>query len=87
VENAHIISTKAGLGAETAYLASSKLGVLLVKSGSLDKNKFKTLDAKAYAALLKTRQAIKLGDTVAFAAAESNVFSAASEITSLAPKE
>lgn len=55
VQSANTVATKSVIAANDLYRSASKAGEDLVKLGLLDKAKFQTADAKAYAVLIDVR--------------------------------
>jgi hypothetical protein len=74
------LDEKAGITAETTYVAVSKMGVALVTFGALDKARFKALDADAYGALLAVRAAYQAGNATDYARAISRLNAAVGQI-------
>lgn len=57
-----VADEQAAIGAEASYLAASMFGTMLVQSGSLDKARFKAIDAHAFRALQLVRAAYTAGN-------------------------
>lgn len=81
---ATLADEKAKNGAELAYQTATKLGRLLAQNNIIDKEKFKSLDNRAYSALLAVRDAYRAGNSTTLALAVAELERAVLQINDLA---
>lgn len=79
-----VIDEKASILAETAYTGASRLGFVAAKSGLIDRERFKALDARAYAALGVVRTAYRTGNAAGFDVAVRELNTILAQINALA---
>jgi hypothetical protein len=81
-----VLDEKFVTSAAVSYTAASKMGTTLVRVGLIDRENFKELDRRAYAALGAIRTAYDTGNATGFDAAVRNFYSLVGQITSLTPE-
>lgn len=78
-----VIDEKAAILAETAYAGASRLGAVAARSGLINKDRFKALDARAFAALGVVRSAYNAGNASDFGVAVIELNATLAQITAL----